>query len=728
MKFQLKFLSVITAIIIANIPAIAQQKKLQLTDWLTGKFWQYSVYGICPMNNGESYTVLENNSVVRYSYSTGNLEQVMADFNKMSIPNVEGYEISNDESKILFHTEETPIYRRSFLSKYYIANLSNGTVDELCDGNNQQMATLSPDGTKVAYISNNNIILKDLSTGTFTNVTTDGKFNHIINGIPDWVYEEEFGFNKAYEFSPDNRYLAYIKFDESQVKSYTLQYYHYDANTYISDNNYPTPYEYKYPKAGEANSIVSVHIYDISTGRTITANIGDDTDIYIPHIQWTARNGELAISRLNRLQNRLDILQCDAATGKTKQMFRLDDKRYIEEDVVQSVRYMSDGKSFIITTEEDGFRNIRHYNINGKKINDVTSGSHEVISLIGYNDKTQQVYFTAVGNTTTREDVCVANLNGKNRRTISNRQGCNSAEFSANYKYFIQFNSDCNNPKYVSICDANGKELRVLEDNEKLRKTIEKLGGSRKELFTWINPTGDTLNGYMIKPLNFDSTRHYPVLVVGYNGPNYNMVNDEFTFNWQQIISQDSIIVACTDTRGTGRKGTEFRKCTYGQLGNLETRDLTAFAKYLSSLPYVNGNRLGIWGWSYGGFMVANVMTRGAGSYKVGVSIAPVTNWEFYDNIYTERYMGLPSKNVSGYKDNSPIKYAEQLEGKLLLIFGSADDNVHPQNAMIFCEALVQANKQFDMMQYTNKNHGIYGGNTSLHLYTKVINYILDNL
>ncbi|MCQ2251067.1 MAG: S9 family peptidase [Bacteroidales bacterium] len=713
-----------SVIVLGQHQAMAQQhQEITLEDCIYGTFYQRSVYGIRSMSNGTQYTTLSRGRVEKFSYETGLSEGVVA-----NLPaNTDGYEFSADEKKILYYTDETPIYRRSFTANYYVLDIDSGYARPVYP-KPQRMASLSADGNKVAFVIDNNILIKNLETGSISQVTTDGEVNKIINGVPDWVYEEEFEFNKAYEFSPCGKYLAYIKFDESQVKSYTLQYFANFSMRYNPDAQYPVNYEYKYPKVGEANSAVSVHIYNIETGETISADLGPDADIYVPCIQWIADTKTLCISRMNRLQNKLELLKLDTRDGKTTKFFELSDSQYIEEEVMRNIIFINQGKEFVLMNEQTGNRQLHRYDISGKYLNAITSGDREVIEPYGYCDDSKTMYYKGVGGNTTQTAIYSASISGKKIQKISEMDGSNDAEFSSNYKYFINFHSSARQPMTVTVNRSNGKSIRTLENNERLTATVRKYGEMYREFFTWKNSGGTELDAYMIKPANYDPKKKYPVLVVGYNGPNSKEVNDEFQYNWHQLLAQKGYIIACTDTRGTGRKGSQFRKCTYGQLGNLETQDLVDFAKYLGKQEYIDGQRLGIWGWSYGGFMASNVMTRGAGSYKVGIAIAPVESWEYYDNIYTERYMGLPDKNTAGYKDNAPIKYADKLEGKLLLIYGSADDNVHPQNSMVFSEALIQANKDFDMMVYPNKNHGIYGGNTRLHLYGKIIKYIIENL
>lgn len=716
----------IAAFLLATSTSMAQQfEEITLDKYLMGYYYPSSVYDIESMNDGESYTLLHGDQIIKYSYKTGEEIESVATLT----PSPSGYSFSQNESKILFYGRQQQLYRHSFFAYYNVFDVATKKQIPVNPNKPQRMASLSPNGDKVAYIADNNIYTLDLENNETLQITSDGETNKILNGVPDWVYEEEFGIDKAYEFSPDGKYLAYIKFDESNVKSYTLDFYDTKLeNSYNPASYYPTKYEYKYPKVGEENSKVTVHIYDFDSGKTYTAQLGKEKDIYVPKIQWTAQDGVLAISRLNRLQNRLDLLAFNAKTHNTQTFFTMVEPQYIEEDVVQSVHYLKNGKSFLIQSEQDGYRNIYHYGMDGKIINAVTTGEKEVVAFHGCDPAEKKVYFSAVGDNATQIDVYSVDINGKNRRKLSKQAGTNTPHFSKNFKYYLNFFENAQTPNIVTVCDQKGNTIRQVLDNNDLIERLKTYGGINKSFFEWENKHGDRLNAYMIVPPDFDSTKKYPVLVVGYNGPNNNMVNDEFEFNWHNILAQKGIIVACTDTRGTGRKGEQFRKCTYGQLGNLETQDLADFNKYLAAKNYIDGSRIGIWGWSYGGFMTLNMLTRQPGLYKLGVAIAPVTSWEFYDNIYTERYMGLPQKNIKGYKDNAPLKYAENLEGKLLIAYGSADDNVHPQNSMVFVEALVQANKDFEMIQFTNRNHSIYGGNTTRYLYGKFIRFVLENL
>ena len=713
----------LSLLIAASYPVFAQEI-LTVNDVTRGayRFYSNTFDDITPMSDGETYTAIKDGKIVKCSFATGEtIETIRYGSNY-------GFEMSPTEDKLLCYLSYQPIHRNSFYTNYYIYDLKTKSETPLYEDAWQQQAMFSPDGKKVAFIVDNNILVRDLESNQIIHVTTDGEINSILNGIPDWVYEEEFSFNRAYEFSPDSKKIAYIKFNESQVRQYTLQYYSPTSLEYDPESLYPLNYSYKYPKVGEKNSVVSVNVFDFGSGQTTTADLGNETDIYVPKIQWTNDPSTLSIVRMNRKQNHLDLLAYNTVDQSTKGFFSMTDKYYIEEGVPQSIVFLSDNKSFLIQSEQSGYRHIYRYGMDGKLINAVTKGEKEVTEFLGVDEKNKKVYYIGVGNNPTQTALYCADLSGKKITRLSQNDGTNEAVFSSTFKYYVNTYSNTTTPALITVNTSNGKVIKTIETNNDVKLEAERFGGPNREIFFWKNSHSDQLSGYMIKPKDFDSTKRYPVLVVGYNGPDHNYVNDKWEFGWHQLLAQKGYIVAATDTRGTGRKGSDFRKCTYGKLGALETEDLADFADYLGSQSYIDSKRLGIWGWSYGGFMVANAMTRTPGKYALGIAVAPVTNWEYYDNIYTERYMGLPSENHEGYIKNSPTYYAKNLNGKFLLIFGSADDNVHPQNSMIFAEALVQANKQFDYMQYTNRDHSIYGGNTRLHLYTKMTEYILNNL
>ena len=705
-----------------------QTKKLELEDFIVKRtFSQKSVYGLVSTHDGKYYTTLENNSINKYSYKDGSFVSTI--FNADSVGEkitIQAYNINDDESKILLVTNYKPIYRRSYTADFYIYDMAEKKLLPVSKNGSQQLATISPDGTKVAFVRNNNMYVKNILSDDEEQITTDGKFNSVINGAPDWVYEEEFGFNKGFAWSPDGEKIAYMRFDESNVKMYNMQMYEGEAPKHEENSLYPGFYSYKYPKAGEDNSVVTVKIYDINTKQTVNVDLGTETNQYIPRIKWTKSENKLAVIRVNRLQNHYDILFADANTGKSQVVYSEDNKYYIEESTYDNIIFV-DEDMFLLTSERDGYRHIYSYDMKKKEYFQITKGNWDVTNFDGYDSDDKVVYYTAADIKPYQTNIYSIKINGKRNKRLNEHLGTNSAVFSASYDYFINYFSNSTTPLNVTLYDNSGKAIRVLEDNKKYVEQISEYQYNTKEFFTFANATDDTLNGYMIKPVNFDSTKKYPVLMTQYSGPNSQSVVDEWSFNWYNYLSQEQFLIVCVDPRGTAARGEEFRKCTYMQIGKYESDDQIAAAKYLKTLPYVDDDNIAIWGWSYGGFMVSLCMTK-SDVFKAGVAIAPVTNWRYYDNIYTERYMRTPQENPKGYDDNSPIYNAAGLSGNLLLIHGTADDNVHFQNSIEFAEKLVQAGKQFDMMVYNNRNHGIYGGNTSSHLYTKFINFLKNNL
>jgi len=705
-------------------------KKITVDDiYKTWTFYAKSVYGLRSMNDGIHYTTFNEREqcILKNDYKTGNTVDTILKISKTGLKGISSYKFNDDESKILLETDVKSIYRHSYTAKFYIWDITTKKLLSVSEKNKQQLATISPDGSKTAFVFENNIYIKDFSNGKEIAITNDGAKNKIINGAPDWVYEEEFGFNQAFYWSPDGKNIAYIKFDESKVKTFDMTMYAGMKPKLENNVLYPENRNWKYPKAGDDNSIVSVHIYNVQTGKTIKTNIGAETNIYIPRIRWTKDANQLSIIRLNRLQNKFELLFADAKTGNTKVIYTDKNKYYIGEETLDNLIFLDDAKHFVITSERDGYRHIYLYLLNGKLVKQITKGNWDVTSFYGYDKKNKLFYFASAEESPLTRNVYSINLNGKKKK-FSTKQGTNKADFSSNYKYYINYFSSIKQPTIVSLHNSKAEEIRVLEDNKALSKKIEEYGGINKSFFKFKTSQGIELNGYMVVPPNFDKTKKYPVLMYQYSGPDSQSATNKWSFGWNQLLAQKGYIVVCVDGRGTGARGEEFRKMTYLQLGKYETVDQIEAAKYLGSLSYVDPSRIGIWGWSYGGFETLLALTKGADYFKAGIAVAPVTNWRYYDNIYTERYMRKPQDNASGYDDNSPINHAEKLKAKLLLVHGTGDDNVHVQNSMEFAEALVQANKQFNLFYYTNRNHGIYGGNTRVHLYNMMTNFILKNL
>ncbi|HEY3369629.1 MAG TPA: S9 family peptidase [Prolixibacteraceae bacterium] len=709
------------------------QKKIELKDVTSSRiFSSKTVSGLHSMNDGLNYSTLEEgNKIVRYSYKTGDKVDVLFDLSKIESPgfqNFSDYSFSDDETKILFTTQKESIYRHSFSAEYFVWNQTTKEMTPLSVNGAQQLATFSPDGERVAFVRNNNLFIKSLKFGTENQVTRDGKKNEIINGAPDWVYEEEFSYNKAFEWSPDSKFLAFVKFNESQVPMFNIPMYQGQKPELKENQLYPGNYSYKYPKAGEMNSVVSVLIYDLKSKSSVTAEVGNDPEQYIPRIKWTADASDLAIMKVNRLQNKLDIVLTNPFTGDTRAFFTEKNKRYICEDFYDDFIFLPDNKNIVLNSERDGYSHLYLYDRQGFEVKKLSIGDFDVTDFYGFDPVKKVFYYQAAKESPLRREVYFVSLDGKKSGKLSTGTGTNEAEFSTGFKYFINYFSNSETPNLVTLHDQSGKLIRTLEDNKALKTLAGEYSIGKKEFFRFKTTEGVELNGWILKPANFDSSKKYPVLMTQYSGPNSQQVLDKWEIGYSNYMAQEGFVVACVDPRGTGARGEEFRKMTYMQLGKYESDDQVEAARYLGTLPYVDKNNIAIWGWSYGGFMAALCMEKGADVFKAGISVAPVTNWRFYDSVYTERYMRLPKENADGYDDNSPLFHAEKIKGKYLLIHGSADDNVHFQNTMEFTERMVQAGVQFDMAVYTNRNHGIRGGNTSMHLYTKMTDFLVKNL
>ncbi len=689
-----------------------------------GTFSSRSVYGLRSMNDGVHYTSsLGGRKIVMYSYKTGEVVDTIFNLDLMGEPPFErfsDYTFSPDEKLILFETAREPIYRRSYLAEYYIYDRKEISFLKLSAKGKQKLASFSPDGTKVVFVRDNDLFYFDLNTGEEQRVTTDGKHNEIINGTTDWVYEEEFAITRGYAWSPDSRYLAYYRFDESQVKQFNMTLYEHKL--------YPVNYTFKYPKAGEKNSVVEIWVYDLTTGKKVKMDVGKETDQYIPRIKWTQDPHTLAIVRENRLQNHIEILLADAATGTSHVIYSEKNKYYIEEIDDNYPVFLDNGKEFVIYSEQDGYRHFYLYDMEGNLINQITRGKWDVDEFLGIDNKKRQLYYTSSESSPLRRDVYVISLDGKKKKKLSNEEGTNTAVFSKGFKYYILYHSSVTTPPVITLHNAKGELIRTLEDNGDLREKVKEYGVGPKEFFTFTTSDGVELNGWMLKPPGFDPSKKYPVFFTVYGGPGSQTVRDLWSYGWNELLAQRGYIVVSVDNRGTGARGEAFRKITYGQLGKYETHDQIEAARYLGSLPYVDASRIGIFGWSYGGFMAASCLFKGHGVFRMAIAVAPVTNWRYYDSIYTERYMGLPRDNAKGYDENSPINFCDEMEGKFLLIHGTGDDNVHFQNSVELMEALIQAGKQFEVQIYPDKNHGIYGGNTRYHLYTRMTDFVLENL
>jgi dipeptidyl-peptidase 4 len=726
------FLSLLICIFSFSVFAL-EKKQLSLEDFVTNStFKAATVSGVISMNDGIHFTSLkDDNQIIQYSYKTGEQVAVLFDLKSVSdspIESFEAYTFSKNEQRILLETNKKKIYRHSYTANYYIWDIPTKTLTPLSENGPQQVATFSPDGERVAFVRNNNIYIKTLKFNTEFQATTDGKANEILNGIPDWVQEEEFSYAKAFEWSPDSKMVAFLKFNETNVPIFKIPVYkglEPEMNDYLL---YPGFDSLRYPKAGENNSLVTVNVYDIKTKTTIRVKTGEDTEAYFPRIAWTPGGNDLAILKVNRNQNEVELLYANPFTGDTRPIMKEKNKCYIDEVYYKEFTFLDDNENFVILSERNGWSHLYLYKNTGYSIKQITTGNFDVTDFYGYDKVKKIFYYQAAKKSPLQREVYAVSLDGKNESCLSDKSGTNEAIFSSGFQYFLNFFSNRKTPKVVSVYDGKGREIRTIEDNSALKKKLEEYIKPSFEFFTFKIKDGTELNGYMIKPSGFDPSKKYPVVMTQYGGPNSQEVADSWRFDWHNFLAEKGFIIVCVDPRGTAARGETFRKCTYMQLGQLEADDLVEAAKYLATLPFCDEKNIGIWGWSHGGFMTAMCMERGGSIFKAGVAVAPVTNWRFYDSVYTERYMRKPQENTDGYKDSSPINYPEGIKGSLLLVHGTADDNVHTQNTYEFAEALVQAGVQFDMQLYTNRNHSIYGGNTRMHLYTKILNYFETHL
>ncbi len=718
-----------------NAILVAQpaKKNITLKDiWTDYTFYPKTIRGIRPLKNGERYAVIKKGNIVEYDYKTGdsittlvNKKQLIPAGEKTPI-SISNYSVNKGETKFIFSTKTEHIYRHSTVSYDYIWDTKTKKLTPLSENGKQRLADFSPDGSLVAFVRHNNIFIKNLDNGTEKQITFDGKKNNIINGTCDWVYEEEFGFTKAFFWSPDGSKIAFYHFDESKVKEYSLTHY---------GTLYPKHYTYKYPKAGEANSIVNIYVYDLNTGKTTKMDVGTVTDQYIPRVKWTYNINTLAIERLNRLQNHLDILSVDAVTGKSSILYTENNPWYI--DITDDLTFLPNNKYFVITSEKDGYNHIYLYSMSGKFVRKLTKDNYDVIKVYGFDAKHKRIFYQAAETSPLNRDIYTVNLKGR-KKQISGRTGTNDAQFSSDFSYYVNTYSNANTPPFITVNDDSGKELRVLQSNELFIKKMNKYNLSKKTFFTLHSSeftlpdsTLINLNAWMIKPPDFDPNKKYPLLMYVYGGPGVQTVTNSWGWSnyfWFQMLAEKGIVIVSVDNRGTGARGQLFKKMTYLQLGKYEIADQIEAAKLLGKYSYINSAQIAIFGWSYGGFMSTLAITKGADVFSDAIAVAPVTNWRYYDNIYTERYMRKPQDNPDGYDNNSPINFTDKIKGNYLLCFGSFDDNVHPENSMDLITALVKSNKQFDMMVYPNKNHGIYGGNTRYHLFKKMTDFLLRHL
>jgi len=702
----------------------AQQQKITLEAIWGGEFQTEGMDVLRSMNDGQHYTILntdreaERSSIDKYQYSTQQkVATLISTDPDQGVPFFTSYSFSEDESKALLATEVEPIYRRSRLGIYYIYDFGSGEVTRI-SAEKIQEPTLSPDGSRVAYVMANNLFILDLGTGEVKKVTQDGQPNAIINGVTDWVYEEEFSFVRAFQWNSAGDKLAFLRFDEREVPEFSMDVY--------GQGLYPFPYQFKYPKAGEANAKVSLHLYDLREASTREVPLGDA--YYIPRIKWMNHPEHLSVQTLNRHQNYLVLHRLDASTMEVSILLEEKDDAYV--DVTDNLTFLPDDR-FIWTSEKDGYNHIYLHDADGQEQYQLTSGPWEVTAYYGYDAKRGRIFYQSTEQASINRDIYSVSDRGKRKRRLSMGDGTSRASFSADFSYFINAFSNVETPPVYTLHKAaDGELVKELKHNRGLLEKLNAYDLGPKE-FSTIPVGGNDLNMWMIKPADFDPSRKYPLLMFQYSGPGSQQVANRWHGSndyWHQMLASEGYIVACVDGRGTGQKGRDFKKMTQLELGKYEVEDQIAAARQLSELPYIDEGRTGIWGWSYGGFMSSNCILKGNDVFEMAIAVAPVTSWRFYDTIYTERYMHTPQENPGGYDENSPLNFADRLKGKFLLVHGSADDNVHVQNTMRMVEALVQANKPFEWAIYPDRNHGIYGGSTRLHLYTKMTQFVRENL
>lgn len=716
---------------VVQIPALKAQElqDVELKDiWVQYKFYSPPAAQIRWMQDDNYYSALgRDNTLKKIAVNDPSDETVLIPGDKMKHEgaplDVSSYKFNADETKVLLLTDRKKIYRHSAKYRAFVYDLKAQSLVPVFNAELIMLPTFSPDGSKIGFVNENDLYFEPVG-GKPTRITNDGKWNHIINGATDWVYEEEFAFTQGFHWSKDGKKIAFLKFDESNVKQF---------NMFTYGELYPGEYKFKYPKAGEDNAVVSLHIYDLQTKKTLDAKLQPEEggEFYIPRIKWTQDPNILAVMQMNRLQNRNRLLFVDGITGESDVVLTETSDAYVTEVSDKTWTFLESGDQFIWMTDRDGYNHLYLYDMQGKLLNQITQGEWEVTKFYGLDEKNNTLYYQSTEGNHLQRGVFAIGLDGKKKTELTKEDGWNEASFSSGFSYFIHTYSAADIPPKTTLRKADGEEIRVLQDNADKLALLEKYRLSKKEFFDFKTENGDKLYGWMIKPHDFKKRDEHPLLMFTYGGPGNQQVTDKydpFNYFWYQMLAAQGYVIACVDGRGTGGRGAKFKKSTYMQLGKFEAEDQIAAAKYLGDQAYVDKNRIGIWGWSFGGYLSSLALFKGEGVFDMAIAVAPVTNWRFYDTIYTERYMRTPQENAEGYDNNSPINFVDKMEGDYLLIHGMADDNVHFQNAVELSDALINANKEFDMFYYPNRDHGIAGGVTRYHLYNKMTNYILEHL
>lgn len=722
-----KIFSLLIIIVVANIHA--QVKELTVQEIFSNRsFFPRGFGNVKWISDAEKYSYTkfdtESKSMSIYVYDIKNdIEELLVKGSDLKPSGSEepivmtNYEWSPDEKYILF-TGSLPARSLKTGGAFYIYDVEKKIIVHSVESEHEQInISFSPDSKKIAFVRNYNILIFDLTNGMEKQLTFDGN-PLVLNGVFDWVYEEEFSVIKGYDWSPDSKSIAYWQLDQTYVPAIQIAKW---------DSLYFNFHEMRYPKSGATNSTVNIGVVDLENAKTKWMDIGEEKDIYVARINFTANPDLLSIQRLNRLQNKLDFILAERSTGKSKIIFSETDSCWV--DVHDNLRFLNDKKTFLWTSEKDGFNHIYIYDYNGKQVRQLTRGNFEVDAIQSVDEKSGVVFFSSNERGTIYHDLYAIKFDGYGKMRLTIDAGYHSVSLSQPTKYYIDRFSTANKATITTLYSVEGKKLKELSTSD--MKFAEEYGFSPVENLTFTTSDGISLNAQMIKPHNFDPDKKYPVLIYNYSGPGSQIVSDRwggFNLVWHQLLAQKGYVIFMLDNRGTGGRGKSFKNVVYKNLGKWEVNDMIEGAKYLSSLGFVDVSRIGIWGWSYGGYMSALTLMRGHEYFKAAISVAPVTHWKFYDTIYTERFMSLPSLNVEGYENTSVLSEVKNLKGKLLLVHGTADDNVHFQNAVVLVNELIKENKQFQTMYYPEKDHGIYGGKTREQLYTMMTNFILENL
>ncbi len=703
-----------------------------LYDITDGKFRPKRFETINSMKDGEYYTsMVNNNAVVKYSYKNTTLVDTVfsvSRIKKIKLESIAGYIFSPNEQKLLVYNNVKYRYRRTFTADYYIYDIKRNELTPLSDDGSQEVPLFSPDSRYIAFARKNNLFMKKLDFNTELAITKDGEPGKIINGTPDWVYEEEFEKTRCFEWSPDSKLLAFVKFNETDIPVFSFQKFKSENSSNKDIELYPQLFTFKYPKAGQSNSKVNVCVYDDFYKTTKVMKINeDDQDIYIPRIQWSNTPEQLFVYKLNRNQNRLDMLSVNPKSTLSKLFLRQDDKYYIDYENIDHIQFTADNQYFYAVSEQDGYRHIYQYKMNGTLVKQITKGNWDVTDVYGYDDVKKMLYYQSAEVSPLQRDIYAVDAKGKKTR-LTDGNGTHVATFNSTFTYFTDNASTVKTPNVITLRTSTGSQVRVLEQNNALEKAFKELNLPSKEFFSFTTGENIKLNGWMLKPSNFDVNKKYPVLLVQYSGPNSQQVLDKWSVDWEYYLASNGYVVVCVDGRGTGARGAEFRKCTYQQMELPEANDQVETAKYVGKLSFIDKTRIGIWGWSYGGSITLMAMSTGEEVFKAGIAVAPVTDWKLYNTAYTERFMRRPQENFKGYEKTSALLRADKLKGYLLMVHGTADDNVHVQNTLLYADKLVEADIQFEMQLYTDKNHSILGKQTRRHLYTRMSEFLFKNL